>query len=183
MTDRIDCIIAGAGVVGLAIGRRLALAGLEVVVLETEEHIGMHTSSRNSEVIHAGIYYAKDSLKAKLCVEGRRLLYPLCEQSRIPHRRCGKLIVATEKDEEAILATIQDRARENGVEALEMLSARQVKALEPNVKACAALFSPSTGIIHSHRLMRHYAARARKNGAQFVPSSVVTGSPSSCAGY
>jgi len=101
-------------------------------------------------------------------------LYRLCEQRRIPHRRCGKLIVAAAKEEEAMLGTIQDRARENGVEALEMLSARQVKALEPNVKACAALFSPSTGIIHSHRLMRHYAARAHENGAQFVPHTTVS---------
>jgi len=145
-----------------------------VLILERNPAFGQETSSRNSEVIHAGIYYAKDSKKARLCVEGNRLLYRLCEQSRIPHRRCGKLIVATEPDEEAILATIQDRARENGVEPLEMLSASRIKALEPNVKACAALFSPSTGIIHSHRLMRHYAARAKKNGAQFVPHTTVS---------
>ena len=170
----ITTTIVGAGVVGLAVAAELSRTHKGVLILERNQAFGQETSSRNSEVIHAGIYYAKDSQKAKLCVEGNRLLYRLCEQRRIPHRRCGKLIVATEKDEEAILATIQDRARENGVEALEMLSARQIKALEPNVKACAALFSPSTGIIHSHRLMRHYAARAQENGAQFVPHTTVS---------
>ncbi len=169
----ITTTIVGAGVVGLAVAAELSRTRKGVLILERNQAFGQETSSRNSEVIHAGIYYAKDSQKAKLCVEGNRLLYRLCEQRRIPHRRCGKLIVATDNDEEAMLATIQDRARENGVEALEMLNARQVKALEPNVKACAALFSPSTGIIHSHRLMRHYAARAHENGAQFVPHTTV----------
>ncbi len=166
--------IVGAGVVGLAVAAELSRTRKGVLILERNQTFGQETSSRNSEVIHAGIYYARDSKKAKLCVEGNRLLYRLCDQHRIPHRRCGKLIVATEKDEEAILTTIQERARDNGVEALEMLSARQIKALEPNVKACAALFSPSTGIVHSHRLMRHYAARANKNGAQFVPHTTVS---------
>jgi L-2-hydroxyglutarate oxidase LhgO len=166
--------IIGAGVVGLAVAAELSRTRKGVLILERNQTFGQETSSRNSEVIHAGIYYARDSKKAKLCVEGNRLLYRLCDQHRIPHRRCGKLIVATEKDEEAILTTIQGHARDNGVEPLEMLSARQIKALEPNVKACAALFSSSTGIVHSHRLMRHYAARANKNGAQFVPHTTVS---------
>ena len=170
----ITATIVGAGVVGLAVAAELSKTRKGVLILERHPTFGRETSSRNSEVIHAGIYYARDSKKAKLCVEGNRLLYRLCEQHRIPHRRCGKLIEATEKAEEAILATIQDRARENGAEDLEMLSARQIKALEPNVKACAALISPSTGIIHSHRLMRHYAARAHKNGAQLVPHTTVS---------
>lgn len=170
----ITTTIIGAGVVGLAVAAELSRTRKGILILERNPSFGQETSSRNSEVIHAGIYYAKDSKKARLCVEGNRLLYPLCEESRIPHRRCGKLIVATEKDEEGILATIQDRARENGAEPLEMLNARQVRALEPNVKACAALFSPSTGIIHSHRLMRRFAAQANKNGAHFVPQTTVT---------
>jgi L-2-hydroxyglutarate oxidase LhgO len=170
----ITTTIIGAGVVGLAVAAELSNTRKGVLILERNPAFGQETSSRNSEVIHAGIYYAKDSKKARLCVEGNRLLYRLCEQRRIPHRRCGKLIVATEKDEEALLATIRDRARDNGAQALEMLSTRQIKALEPNVKAYAALFSPATGIIHSHRLMRHYAARANKNGAQFVPHTTVT---------
>ena len=170
----ITTTIIGAGVVGLAVAAELSRTRKGVLILERNQTFGQETSSRNSEVVHAGIYYARDSKKAKLCVEGNRLLYRLCDQHRIPHRRCGKLIVATEKDEEAILATIQGHARDNGVEPLEMLSARQIKALEPNVKACAALFSSSTGIVHSHRLMRHYAARANKNGAQFVPHTTVS---------
>jgi L-2-hydroxyglutarate oxidase LhgO len=170
----ITTTIVGAGVVGLAVAAELSSTRQGMLILERNQAFGQETSSRNSEVIHAGIYYARNSKKALLCVEGNRLLYGLCERGRIPHRRCGKLIVATQKDEEAILATIQDRARGNGVEDLEMLSARQIKAMEPQVKACAALFSPSTGIIDSHRLMRHYAARAKKNGAQFVPHTTVT---------
>ena len=170
----ITTTIIGAGVVGLAVAAELSRTRKGILILERNPSFGQETSSRNSEVIHAGIYYAKDSKKAKLCVEGNRLLYALCAQSRIPHRRCGKLIVATSEDEEAILSTIQDRARENGVEALEILSAKQIKAMEPHVHACAGLFSPSTGIIHSHRLMRHYAARANKNGAQFVPQTTVS---------
>lgn len=170
----ITTTIIGAGVVGLAVAAELSRIRKGILILERNPAFGQETSSRNSEVIHAGIYYAKDSKKAKLCVAGNRLLYQLCEASRIPHRKCGKLIVATEKDEEGILATIQDQARENGVASLEMLSARQIKALEPNVKACAALFSASTGIIHSHRLMRRFAAQANKNGVHFVPQTTVT---------
>lgn len=171
----ITTTIIGAGVVGLAVAAELSEIHRDVLILERNPSFGQETSSRNSEVIHAGIYYAKGSKKARLCVEGNRMLYRLCEASRIPHRRCGKLIVATDKDEEALLMAIQDRARDNGVEALDMLSAAQIKAMEPNVKALAALFSPSTGIIHSHRLMRHYAAQANKNGARFVPHTSVDG--------
>lgn len=170
----ITTTIIGAGVVGLAIAAELSRTRKGVLIVERNPSFGQETSSRNSEVIHAGIYYAKDSMKARLCVEGNRLLYRLCEQRRIPHRRCGKLIVATDNEEEAILATIQDRAIENGAEPLEMLSARQIKALEPNVNARAGLFSPATGIIDSHRLMRHFAARAKKNGAQLVPQTTVS---------
>ena len=170
----ITTTIIGAGVVGLAVAAELSDTRKGIVLLERNPAFGRETSSRNSEVIHAGIYYANGSRKARFCVEGNRLLYRLCQRRRIPHRRCGKLIVATEKDEEGILATIQAHARENGVEDLEMLSARQARAMEPNVKACAALFSPSTGIVHSHRLMRHYTALANKNGARFVPHTMVS---------
>ncbi len=169
----ISTTIIGAGVVGLAVAAELSKTRQGILILERNPGFGQETSSRNSEVIHAGIYYARGSKKATLCVEGNRLLYRLCKERRIPHRRCGKLIVATEKDEEAVLATIRERARENGVEALELLSAAQIKALEPNVKACAALFSPATGIIDSHRLMRRYAAQANKNGARLVPQTTV----------
>ena len=170
----ITTTIIGAGVVGLAVAAELSQTRKGILILERNPSFGQETSSRNSEVIHAGIYYAKNSLKAKLCVAGNRLLYPLCEKSRIPHRRCGKLIVATDKEEEGVLDSIQKRARENGAEHLEMLSTRQIKTLEPNVKATAALFSPATGIISSHRLMRHYLAQAKKNGAQLVTQAAVS---------
>jgi L-2-hydroxyglutarate oxidase LhgO len=166
--------IIGAGVVGLAVAEKLSETHKGLLILERNAGFGQETSSRNSEVIHAGIYYAKDSLKARLCVEGNRLLYRMCAEGRIPHRRCGKLIVAATIQDEGILASIRQQARDNGVEDLEMLSRSQVKALEPNVRATAALFSPSTGIIHSHRLMRRYAARANRNGAQLVPHTTVT---------
>jgi len=170
----ITTTIIGAGVVGLAVAAELSRTRKGIMILERHPSFGQETSSRNSEVIHAGIYYAKDSLKARLCVEGNRLLYRMCEEGRIPHRRCGKLIVATDEEEEGILASIQERARENGTEPLEMLNAARIKAMEPNVKACAALFSPATGIVHSHRLMRRYIAQANKNGAQLVPQTTVS---------
>jgi L-2-hydroxyglutarate oxidase LhgO len=170
----ITTTIIGAGAVGLAVAAELSATRQGILILERNPGFGQETSSRNSEVIHAGIYYAGGSKKAALCVEGNRLLYRMCAESRIPHRRCGKLIVAVDQEEEAILATIQERARENGAEALERLSARQIKALEPHVKACAALFSPSTGIIDAHRLMRRYLARANRNGARLVPQTTVS---------
>jgi L-2-hydroxyglutarate oxidase LhgO len=170
----ITTTIIGAGVVGLAVAAELSRTRKGILIIECNQSFGQETSSRNSEVIHAGIYYARDSMKARLCVEGNRLLYQLCKESKIPYQRCGKLIVATEKDEEEILATIQERARENGVTSLEMLSARQITSLEPNVKACAGLLSPSTGIIDSHRLMRWFIAQAYKNGAQLVTQTTVT---------
>ncbi|BBO75839.1 dehydrogenase [Desulfosarcina widdelii] len=170
----ITATVIGAGVVGLAVAAELSESRKGVLILERNPSFGQETSSRNSEVIHAGIYYAKGSLKARLCVEGNRMLYPLCESGRIPHRRCGKLIVATAPEEEAVLLDIQERARENGADDLKMVSAREVKDLEPNVKACAGLLSPSTGIIDSHRLMRRFAARVQRNGAQMVPHTTVS---------
>ncbi|MEM8947688.1 MAG: FAD-dependent oxidoreductase, partial [Planctomycetota bacterium] len=133
MSDTIDCIVAGAGVVGLAIGRRLALAGLEVAVLDKEDRIGSHTSSRNSEVIHAGIYYATNSLKAKLCVAGKHALYEYCDKKAVPHKRIGKLIVATQAAEESTLEKIRIKAAENGVTDLVPMNQTAVRDLEPNV--------------------------------------------------
>ncbi len=153
MTDRIDCIVIGAGVVGLAVGRSLALAGRDVVVLEAEPEIGMHTSSRNSEVIHAGLYYPDDSLKARLCVTGKTMLYNYCEAHHVPFNRIGKLIVATGEREIARLAQIEAQAARNGVTDLRLLAAIEAHELEPNVTCEAALLSPSTGIVDSHALM------------------------------
>jgi L-2-hydroxyglutarate oxidase LhgO len=151
--ERVDAVVIGAGVVGLAIGRALALRGLETIVLERANAIGTGTSSRNSEVIHAGIYYATGSLKARMCVGGRAQLYAYCESHGVAHRRCGKLIVATNAAQAAKLAQIQAQAARNGVHDLRRLDAAQVHALEPALNAVAALLSPSTGIVDSHALM------------------------------
>jgi L-2-hydroxyglutarate oxidase LhgO len=151
--DSIECVVVGAGVVGLAVARALALHGREVLLLEACHAIGTQTSSRNSEVIHAGIYYAAGSLKALLCVRGKSMLYRYCAERGIAHRRCGKLIVATQANQWANLHAIRQRAQANGVMDLEMLSAGQARALEPALAAQGALLSPSTGIVDSHALM------------------------------
>ena len=163
--EKIDTVVIGAGVVGLAVARAFALAGREVVVLERESAIGTETSSRNSEVIHAGIYYPPGSLKAKLCVAGRLALYPYLERRGIPHRRCGKLIVATDAGQTAGLEKLRAQARSNGVGDLRMLEAREARALEPQLSCVAALESPSTGIIDSHALMLALRGEAEDRGA------------------
>ncbi|MEO8464305.1 MAG: NAD(P)/FAD-dependent oxidoreductase [Gammaproteobacteria bacterium] len=153
MSDSIDTVVIGAGVVGLAIARELALAGREVIVLEKNAAIGEETSARNSEVIHAGLYYPRGSLKARFCVEGRERLYEYCEAKHVPHRRCGKLLVATHAGQVGKLETVRAAAATNGVTELEMLSVHDVQRLEPQVHALAGLLSPSTGIIDSHAFM------------------------------
>lgn len=168
MSTDIDCIIVGAGVVGLAIARALAQSGREVMVVEAAEGIGTGTSARNSEVIHAGIYYPAGSLKAKLCVQGRRMLYAYCAEKGVSHQRIGKLIVATSEEEVAKLDDILSKARVNGVDDMELLSASQAQALEPALFCTAALLSPSTGIIDSHGLMLAYQGDAENAGAQCV---------------
>ena len=151
--DKVDCVVIGAGVVGLAVARALALRGREVMVLEAADEIGTGTSSRNSEVIHAGIYYPQGSLKAQLCVQGKGLLYAYCAERGIGHRRCGKLIVATSEPQVAQLQGIRDKAAANGVNDLVLLTREQALALEPQLECVAALHSPSTGIVDSHGLM------------------------------
>ncbi|MEG0921078.1 MAG: NAD(P)/FAD-dependent oxidoreductase [Comamonas sp.] len=153
MVDVVDCVVIGAGVVGLAVARELALAGREVMVIEAQDAIGTGTSSRNSEVIHAGIYYPQGSLKAKLCVEGKSLLYQYCAERGIAHRRCGKLIVATTDAQRAKLDDIARHAAANGVDDLVLLGRDEARALEPALECVAALYSPSTGIVDSHGLM------------------------------
>jgi L-2-hydroxyglutarate oxidase LhgO len=165
LTERVDAVVVGAGVVGLAIARALALGGREVVVLESESTIGTGTSSRNSEVIHAGIYYPPGSLKAKLCVAGRRALYPFLAERGIPHRRCGKLIVATDPGQLAGLEKLRAQAKANGVADLRMLTAREARALEPPLACVAALESPSTGIVDSHAFMLGLRGEAEDHGA------------------
>ncbi|EHL98308.1 FAD dependent oxidoreductase [Acetobacteraceae bacterium AT-5844] len=166
--DQVDCVVVGAGVVGLAVARALALAGREVLVLEAAEGIGTETSSRNSEVIHAGIYYPKGSLMARACVAGKHKLYAYCAERGVPYRNCGKLIVATNEAEAGQLASIQARAAANGVGDLKLISAEEAKALEPAVACTAALLSPSTGIIDSHSYMLSLQGDAENAGAMFV---------------
>lgn len=173
--EEVDCVVVGAGVVGLAVARELALAGREVLVLEAAEGIGTATSSRNSEVIHAGIYYPKDSLMARFCVAGKRMLYAYCAERGVPHRNCGKLIVATNEEEQGKLASIQARAAANGVPDLALLDAAEARALEPAISCVAALNSPSTGIIDSHAYMLALQGDAENAGTVFVFHSPVTG--------
>ena len=166
--ERTDCVIVGAGVVGLAIARRLAQAGREVIVLEAAEGIGTVTSSRNSEVIHAGIYYKAGSLMARMCVAGRRALYDYCGDHGIPHRNCGKLIVATSAKETERLESIRAHAQANGVRDMQILSGVDARALEPALNCDAALLSPSTGIIDSHAYMLALRGDAEDAGAAFA---------------
>ena len=166
--DSVDCVVVGAGVIGLAVARALAVAGREVLVLEAAEGIGTETSSRNSEVIHAGIYYPPGSLMARFCVAGRRALYDFCRDRGVPHRNCGKLIVATSAEEDGRLAGIKARAEANGVEGMRVLSAAEARALEPNLSCTSALLSPATGIVDSHAYMLALQGEAEAGGAMVV---------------
>jgi L-2-hydroxyglutarate oxidase LhgO len=161
----VEVVIVGAGVVGLAIARTMAREGRDVLVLEAERKIGTGISSRNSEVIHSGLYYPPGSLKARLCVEGRERLYRYCETCHVPHRRLGKLLVATDDAEITVLDRLQENAVANGVTDLQSLSQSQATALEPALSCRAALLSPSTGIIDSHALMLAYQGEAEAHGA------------------
>jgi L-2-hydroxyglutarate oxidase LhgO len=163
--DRVDCVVIGAGVIGLAVARRLAQAGREVIVLEAAEGIGTVTSSRNSEVIHAGIYYPAGSRMARMCVRGKRALYEYCRDHGVPHRNCGKLIVATTHNETVKLQSIKGHAEANGVDDLRTLSGEEARALEPALACEAALLSPSTGIVDSHAFMLALRGDAESAGA------------------
>ena len=171
--DRLDCIVIGAGVVGLAVARALALQGREVVVLEAADAIGTATSARNSEVIHAGLYYSPGSLKAQLCVAGRERLYAYAAERGIGHRRCGKLIVATEDGQDAGLEAIRSRGEACGVHDLQWLDAAAAQAMEPALRCTAALWSPSTGIVDSHGLMLALQGEAEDHGAMLALKSPV----------
>jgi L-2-hydroxyglutarate oxidase LhgO len=173
--DRVECIVIGAGVVGLALARHLALQGREVVVLEAEDRIGTGISSRNSEVIHAGIYYTAGSLKARCCVAGNRALYAFCQAHGVAHRRCGKLIVATDESQVEALRRLRARAEGNGVLDLQWLGGTEARGLEPQLHCVAALLSPSTGIVDSHGLMRALCLEAESHGAMVVLKSPALG--------
>jgi L-2-hydroxyglutarate oxidase LhgO len=173
--DKVDAVVIGAGVVGLAVGRALAQRGLETLVLERENAIGTGVSSRNSEVIHAGLYYPEGSLKARLCVQGRRQLYALCESHGVAHRRCGKLVVATDAGQLDGLRALAAKAARNGVDDLRWLDRAEALALEPALQCEAALLSPSTGIIDSHGLMLALQGDLERAGGAVGLASAVLG--------
>jgi len=165
MSEAVECVVIGAGVVGLAVARALACAGHEVLVLEKERHFGTETSSRNSEVIHAGLHYPNGSLKARLCVAGRDLLYRYCQEHGVPHRRLGKLTVACDEHELGMLEAIKRKAEGNGVADLVWIEEGEARAMEPHLRCLRAFLSPSTGIIDSHALMLAYLGDAEAAGA------------------
>lgn len=173
--DEIDCIVAGAGVVGLAVARELAAAGRDVLILEATDAIGTGTSSRNSEVIHAGLYYAPGSLKADLCISGRDRLYQYCAERGIPHQRCGKLIVATGAGQEAALDAIAGNAGKSGAGILQKLTAAAARKMEPALACTAALLSPDTGIVDSHALMLSLLGDAEAAGAMLGLNTEILG--------
>ncbi len=173
--ETIDCAVIGAGVVGLACARALARVGHEVIVLERESSFGTGISSRNSEVIHAGLYYLPGSLKARLCVGGRRLLYAFCAERGVAHARCGKLVVAARPGQADSLNRIAERARANGVDDLRLLRRDEIAALEPALDVHAALISPSTGVVDSHGLMLALLGDAENHGAMLALGSPVLG--------
>jgi L-2-hydroxyglutarate oxidase LhgO len=166
--ERVDCLVVGAGVIGLATARALARAGCDVVILEAEHAIGGGISSRSSEVIHAGIYYPPGLLKSRVCVAGKQMLYRFCEEHGVPHRRCGKLLVATSEAELPMLDALRRQAVANGVDDLRPLSADEVKAMEPELSCVAAMLSPSTGIIDSAALMQELLGDAEAHGAMLA---------------
>ncbi|MBV6273990.1 NAD(P)/FAD-dependent oxidoreductase [Alcaligenaceae bacterium CGII-47] len=175
MTEHTECVVIGAGVVGLAVGRACARAGLETIVVEAAEAIGTATSSRNSEVIHAGIYYQPGSLKARLCVQGRELLYAYCDQHEIAYQRCGKLIVATDKAQVGALRQLAVNAAANGVSNLRLMTEAQARRAEPALRCAAALESPSTGIVDSHGFMIALQGDIEAAGGLLAFCSPVTG--------
>lgn len=173
--ETVDCVVVGAGVIGLAVARALALSGREVIMLEAAEGIGTETSSRNSEVIHAGIYYPAGSLMARTCIAGKKALYAYCRERGVPFSNCGKLIVATSKEESERLAAIKARAEANGVLDMRILSAAETQALESNLACESALLSPSTGIVDSHAFMLALQGDAESAGAVIAFFSPVMG--------
>jgi L-2-hydroxyglutarate oxidase LhgO len=182
MIEKLDCAVIGGGVVGLAIARKLAMLGREVVLFEAEKATGLHTSSRNSEVMHAGFHYPTGSLKARLCVQGRRMLASYCEAKGVAYKPIGKIVVAVEDAEIANLEKLKQQGAANGVGDLGWLAPAEAQALEPAVACVRALASPSTGLLDSHGLMRSLAADARAAGADIVLASPVTGGAAIASG-
>ena len=183
--DKVDIVVIGAGVVGLAIGATIADKDKEMYILEKEEVYGQGTSSRNSEVIHAGIYYPAGTMKAELCVKANPMIYDICERYKVSYKKCGKLIVGHGEDEVAQLDGIIKHAKSIGARDLEMIDADQIKKLEPNVRADKAILSPSTGIVDAHGLMDHFHREARRKAGSdpLVLDTEVTGIEQTKDGY
>jgi len=173
MSEYVDCVVVGAGVIGLAIARAIQLSGREVYVLESSSGIGQGVSARNSEVIHAGIYYPKNSLKARLCTEGRELLYRYCERRNVPVKRLGKIIVATNSNEQSILEKLAVTAQSNGVTGLRLFTETELRQLEPELRATAGLLSPQSGIVDSAALIASLSADFESVGGRIVTNSMV----------
>lgn len=178
-----DITIIGAGVVGLAVAARLSGDFGNIVVIEKNKGFGKETSSRNSEVIHSGIYYPRGSLKARLCVEGRQLLYDYCIKNEIPYSKCGKIIVATDREEEKQLPSILEGSKKNGVTSGKQITGEEVRELEPNVEAISALYYPESGIVDSHGLMKELEKEAGRNGVDMAYNNKVTGLRKIDGGY
>ncbi len=168
-----DILIIGAGVIGLAVAEELSGASGSIIVVEKNESFGRETSSRNSEVVHGGIYYPPGSLKARMCVEGRELLYKFCVKNNVPHKKTGKLIVATEKDEIGSIESLLSNALKNGVPGLKIMDRKEIKKMEPDIFGVIALYSPETGIVDSHSLMQRLIGKAKANGVTIVFNSEV----------
>jgi L-2-hydroxyglutarate oxidase LhgO len=183
MTETVECVVIGAGVVGLAVARALALAGHEVLILEAARQFGTETSSRNSEVIHAGLHYPNGSLKARFCVAGRDMLYAYCAEHGVPHKRLGKLTVACSEPEVAALDAIVRKAQGNGVRDLAWVSGDEARAMEPELRCLRAFHSPSTGIIDSHALMLAYLGDAEAAGASLAYRAPVIGGRVTASGF
>lgn len=181
--EKTDITIIGAGVIGLGIAAELSSKNKSIFILEKASSFGTETSSRNSEVIHAGIYYPKDSLKAKTCLEGNRMLYKICEKNNIPHRKIGKLIIARDMSEIEYLEKLFQNAKDNDLRDIDIISEDKIKSLEPNIKAEKAIFSRSTGVIDSHALMKYFIFKAKDKGAQVSFNSEVKDIKKESGGY
>ena len=181
--DAVDVVVIGAGVIGLAIAERLARPGLDLLVLERHDGFGRETSSRNSEVVHAGLYYRHDALKTTLCVRGNPLLYDLCARAGIPFRKTGKIVIATDGHEAEQLSAIRDQAARNGVPGIELIDRRRVRELEPRIDGVLGLWSPSSGIVDSHALMAWLERSATGRGATVAYRCEVTGLRKAGEGY
>ena len=181
--EKVNIIIIGAGAVGLSVAAELSRTQKDIVVVERNPSFGQETSSRNSEVIHAGIYYPKDSLKLMTCLEGKALLYEFCAQNNIPHKRLGKLIIAIDKNDSYDLEKLFLRGKENGVNDLTLISKEEVKNMEPGINAESAIYSPSTGILDTHSFMKCLASSFEKNGGQIAYNTEVIGIAKKNDGY